>query len=67
MTNIIFGKLPFIFESTILITCWLEFHGLSPKLSLDPSILAEDKVSRFCIAYTDGRMVAHLAAMNERK
>jgi hypothetical protein len=53
-------KLPFILECTAAITCWLELHGLPPELGLDPSILAKDKVPWFCIAHTDGRMVAHL-------
>lgn len=60
-----FHELPLIYYGTVLHTCWLELHGLSPELSLDSSILAENKVSRFCIAYTYGRMVAHLVTANQ--
>jgi hypothetical protein len=62
----ILSKFPFVSESIVLLTCWLELHRLSPEFSFDSSILAENKVSRFCIAYTYGRMVAHLVTTNQR-
>jgi hypothetical protein len=62
----ILRKLSFVSESIVLLTCWLELHRLSPEFSFDSSFLAENKVSRFCIAYTYGRMVAHLVTTNQR-